>query len=85
MAPYLDHIETENKSSVHNLALEDATMPIAIVGMSGRFPGDAVDPEKLWTMCSEGKDAWSTIPSTRFNQDAFYHPDPSRNGAVSPQ
>ena len=29
---------------------EDAIMPIAIVGMAGRFPGDATDPEKLWDL-----------------------------------
>ncbi|KAL9093844.1 MAG: hypothetical protein Q9165_003767 [Trypethelium subeluteriae] len=32
-------------------------------------------------MCKEARDAWTTIPKERFNQDAFYHPDASRNGA----
>lgn len=59
------------------------TTPIAIIGMSGKFPGEAADPAKLWDLCAEGRDAWSPIPSTRFNQEAFYHPDASRNGSVS--
>jgi hypothetical protein len=55
-------------------------MPIAIVGMSCRFPGDATTPSKFWQMLAEGRDAWTTIPKERFNQEAFYHPDAGRNG-----
>lgn len=58
-------------------------MPIAVVGMSCRFPGDAVNPSKLWDMLLEGKSAWSPIPKGKFNADAFFHPNPDRNGAVS--
>jgi acyl transferase domain-containing protein len=69
-----------------NMPPENETvMPIAIVGMGGRLPGEADNLEKLFSMCSKGQDAWSSIPSTRFNQAAFYHPDSSRNGAVSKQ
>ncbi|KAH8651356.1 reducing type I polyketide synthase [Xylariales sp. PMI_506] len=49
-------------------------MPIAIIGMSCRFPGEATSPEGLWQMCAEGRSAWSEIPQDRFNKDAFYHP-----------
>jgi hypothetical protein len=59
---------------------EDPSMPIAIVGMSCRFPGDATDPRKLWQMCAAARDAWSPVPKERFNQDAFYHPVDNRNG-----
>ncbi|KAL2829478.1 hypothetical protein BDW59DRAFT_159066 [Aspergillus cavernicola] len=51
------------------------TMPLAIVGMSCRFGGGASNPEKLWDMLAEGRSAWSPVPKSRFNQDAFYHPD----------
>lgn len=59
-----------------------ATKPIAIIGMSCRFPGDATSPEKLWKLVSEGRSAWSEIPKERFNQDAFYHPQDSNLGTV---
>lgn len=61
----------------------DKTSPIAIVGMSCRFPGDATNPERLWEMCLQGRNAWSEIPSEKFNLNAFYHPDPERKGTVS--
>ncbi|KAF4632400.1 hypothetical protein G7Y89_g5719 [Cudoniella acicularis] len=56
-------------------------IPIAIVGMSCRFPGGANDPEKLWSMLSEGRDAWSNVPESRFNWKSFHHPDPNIQGA----
>ncbi|KAJ5621531.1 hypothetical protein N7528_006314 [Penicillium herquei] len=54
---------------------ECATEPIAIIGLSCQFAGDASSPEKLWDMLAEGRNAWSEIPSSRFNPKAVYHPD----------
>ncbi|KAJ5504483.1 hypothetical protein N7463_007357 [Penicillium fimorum] len=50
-----------------------ATDPIAIVGLSCKFAGDASNPRKLWKMLIEGKSAWSEIPSSRFNPTGAYH------------
>ena len=61
----------------------DKTMPIAIVGLSCRYPGEAKNPESLWQTCAEERDLWQPIPRGRINQRAFYHPDPNRNGTVS--
>jgi acyl transferase domain-containing protein len=61
----------------------DPKMAIAIIGMAGRFPGEANNTEKLWDMMAAGRDAWSPMPSSRFNHEAFYHPDHARNGTVS--
>jgi hypothetical protein len=60
----------------------DETMPIAVIGMSCRFPGAATDPENLWQVCAEQRDVWQAIPPERLNKGVFYHPDPSRNGTV---
>jgi acyl transferase domain-containing protein len=51
-------------------------IPLAIVGIGCRFPGDATNPEKLWELIANGKSAWSEIPADRWNADAFWHPDP---------
>ena len=57
--------------------------PIAVVGMSCRFPGGANDPEKLWSLLSEGQSAWSDVPSDRFLWKSFYHPSTDMNGAIN--
>ncbi|TVY83944.1 Reducing polyketide synthase [Lachnellula suecica] len=58
-------------------------VPIAIIGMGCRCPGDATNPETLWKMVSEARNAWSDVPKEKYNADAFYHPNPSRHGASS--
>ncbi|KAF1920326.1 hypothetical protein BDU57DRAFT_525429 [Ampelomyces quisqualis] len=50
---------------------------IAIVGMSGRFPG-AASPEKLWELLEKGLDVHCEVPADRF--DAKAHCDPSGKG-----
>ncbi|KAJ5784606.1 Acyl transferase/acyl hydrolase/lysophospholipase [Penicillium pulvis] len=54
--------------------------PIAIVGSACRFPGDATSPSKLWELLKEPRDVLTEIPRSRFNPDAFYHPDSSHHG-----
>lgn len=61
----------------------DASMPIAVVGIGFRGPGDADNVEKLGKMIAEGRESRVPIPKERWNHDAFYHPNPSRNGTVS--
>ena len=58
-------------------------MPIAIVGLAGRYPGDAANPEKLWNLISEARSAMTEIPKDRFNIDAFWHPHNERSGAIN--
>ncbi|PKX89224.1 type I polyketide synthase [Aspergillus novofumigatus IBT 16806] len=56
-------------------------VPIAIVGLACRFPGDASSPSKFWDMLKNGKDAYSPT-SPRWNSDAFYHPGDTRLNAL---
>ncbi|KKY36930.1 putative polyketide synthase [Diaporthe ampelina] len=58
----------------------DATAPIAIVGVSGRFPGDASSPDRLWELVSKGRSALTEVPRDRYNIDAFYHPSAEHQG-----
>ncbi|KAH6608313.1 hypothetical protein Trco_004626 [Trichoderma cornu-damae] len=51
-------------------------IPLAIVGIGCRFPGDATNPEKLWDLIASGRSAWSKVPADRWNEEAFWHPDP---------
>ncbi|KAJ6069226.1 hypothetical protein N7499_011113 [Penicillium canescens] len=61
----------------------DSCMPIAIVGIGFRGPGDAQNVEKLEEMIRTGREAWSPIPAKRWNNTAFYHPDHSRHGTIN--
>ena len=57
--------------------------PLAIIGLSARFPGDAISPEAFWDMLSHGRTAHSKIPESRFHCKAFYHPNSERSDTVS--
>ena len=55
---------------------------IAIVGLGCRFPG-AKDPEAFWQILTDGVDAISDVPPSRWNPDAFYDPAPGAPGKMN--
>ncbi|KAL8737325.1 MAG: hypothetical protein Q9181_001781 [Wetmoreana brouardii] len=60
-----------------------ASEPIAIIGLSCKFAGDASNPEALWQLLAEKRSAWSEIPSSRFNAKGAYHPNPEKLGTTN--
>lgn len=58
-------------------------LPIAIVGMSCRLPGNVSSPDEFWELCSRARDGWSTIPKDRFDSAAFHHPNPGKHGCFN--
>ncbi|KAI3002617.1 hypothetical protein CBS147346_5843 [Aspergillus niger] len=63
----------------------NTVMPIAIVGMSCRLPGQVGNLDDFWTLISRARDAWGPIPSDRMSSAAYYHPDPHRKGCFNPK
>ncbi|MFR9728369.1 SDR family NAD(P)-dependent oxidoreductase [Saccharopolyspora sp. MS10] len=51
--------------------------PIAIIGLSGRYP-DAPNPEAFWANLRAGRDSVREIPAERWSLEGFYEPDPQR-------
>ncbi len=59
------------------------TEPIAIIGMGCRFPGGANTPELFWENLRSGVDAITEIPSSRWDIDQYYDPDPDAPGKMA--
>lgn len=57
--------------------------PLAIVGVAYRFPGSNSADHKLWDLLEKGQSTWGKVPESRFDQDAYAHPDPSRAGSIA--
>ena len=51
--------------------------PIAIVGMSGRYPG-AENLEQYWENLQSGADCIGELPLERWSAEGFYDPDPDQ-------
>ncbi|HJP73420.1 MAG TPA: SDR family NAD(P)-dependent oxidoreductase [Pseudonocardiaceae bacterium] len=62
---------------------EAAREPIAVVGVSCRFPGGVRSPEGLWGVVSGGVDAMGGLPEDRgWDIEGIYDPDPDARGKM---
>nr|WP_194906499.1 type I polyketide synthase [Catenulispora rubra] len=60
---------------------ESSREPIAIVGMSCRFPGGVRSPEDLWELLLAERDAISGFPENRgWDVEELYAPEPGAHG-----
>ncbi|MBL1102859.1 type I polyketide synthase, partial [Streptomyces coffeae] len=82
------HLGAELLGGVVDVVADDPAVtvtdePIAIVGMSCRFPGGVESPEDLWRLVAEGGDAVSEFPTDRgWDVESLYDPDPDHTGTT---
>jgi len=80
---YLRRTTADLRQSRRRLADAEARErePIAIIGMSCRFPGGVRSPEDLWQILAEGADTISEFPAERgWDTERLYDPDPENFG-----
>ncbi|KAH9909898.1 putative polyketide synthase [Xylariomycetidae sp. FL2044] len=63
---------------------KEKMMPIALVGMSCRLPGNIASPIEFWELCARARSGYSEIPKERFNTASFQHPNPGKAGCHNP-
>ena len=56
--------------------------PIAVTGLSLKFPQDATSTQSFNSMLMEGRCAVTEFPKDRINLDAFYSTDANRKDTV---
>jgi acyl transferase domain-containing protein/NAD(P)-dependent dehydrogenase (short-subunit alcohol dehydrogenase family)/acyl carrier protein len=77
----LSQVERTGGAEVVVHAARGSDEPIAIVGMSCRFPGEASSPQQLWEMLASGGDGIVPFPTDRgWDLDGLYDADPDRAG-----
>ncbi|SCL59290.1 Acyl transferase domain-containing protein [Micromonospora eburnea] len=60
-----------------------AAEPIAVIGISCRFPGGVTSPEELWRLLAEGGDVVSEFPTDRgWDVHSLYDPSGERPGTI---
>ncbi|MFE9091252.1 SDR family NAD(P)-dependent oxidoreductase [Streptomyces griseus] len=80
---YLNKVTADLRQTRRRLeeARSADAQPIAIIGMSCRFPGGVESPEGLWELVAGERDAISPSPRDRgWDVDGLYDPDPERTG-----
>ena len=78
-----DAPETERPVARPRRARSALDEPLAIVGMSCRYPGGVSTPAELWTLVAEGRDAVGGLPSDRgWDLEKLYDPNPDHLGKV---
>ncbi|MEV0361057.1 beta-ketoacyl synthase N-terminal-like domain-containing protein, partial [Nocardia sp. NPDC050697] len=73
--------ETEWLRAENRKLTARASEPVAIVGMSCRFPGGASSLEQLWQMVHEGRDGTGEFPTDRgWDLAGLFNTDPDALG-----
>lgn len=84
LSDYIDSLvnTAETEQCFENKNAGPAQDKIAIVGISGRFPGGANSIEEYWNLLINGIDGVSDIPDNRWEVEKYYDEDKSAPGKM---
>lgn len=85
MAPFLGRVSNGHSSSEedHQPTEDDGPMPIAIIGMACRLPGEVSNLESFWEFCQKGPKRVGTISGGQIQSAKIHHANPEKPGCVS--
>ncbi|GLB22767.1 type I Iterative Polyketide synthase (PKS) [Aspergillus tubingensis] len=72
-----------SENRVHDAPGGNILAPLAVVGMSLKFPQDATSPEAFWNMLVEGRCVSTEFPTNRMNIDAHHDAERGRLHSVT--
>ena len=61
----------------------DPDEPIAVIGLSLKFPGSATSESNFWDLLCKKKSTVTPVPEDRFKIDSFYRSENIRHDEVS--
>jgi acyl transferase domain-containing protein/acyl carrier protein len=73
---------TSSRSAPENQSMRDSASGIAIIGISGRYPG-AHSVDEYWENLKSGKDCITEVPPERWDHSQFYDPEKGKRGKTA--
>ncbi|MCW0217107.1 MAG: SDR family NAD(P)-dependent oxidoreductase, partial [Prosthecobacter sp.] len=82
LSDYLaDLLQIQSGKQAHITTSQSTKEPIAIIGMSGIFPG-ADTTDAFWSLLCEGRDGVSEVPAERWDLGQYYDASPDAPGKM---
>ncbi|KAH6683357.1 fatty acid synthase S-acetyltransferase [Halenospora varia] len=71
------------ETNTTNIINQDSVPPVAVIGLSLKFPQEAVSVDSFWDLLMNGRSAMTEVPRDRFNVDSFYYGEGGKTGTVN--